>query len=193
MKISLNWIREYIDLPEDLTIEKLSYDLTMRTVEVEGYENLAEAYENIVVGRIIEVNSHPKADRLRVVITDIGEESPAQIVCGGSNLEPGQLVVVAKPGSKVVWHGEGEPVEIKITKLRGVESYGMICGANEVGLETILPAKDEDEIVVLMHEKKQSVEALEEMIKYLISEDYQLLPIDENQNPQNFWLGNLYK
>lgn len=149
MKISLNWIREYVDLPEDLTIEKLSYDLTMRTVEVEGYESLAEVYENIVVGKIIEVNSHPKADRLRVVITDTGEESPAQIVCGGSNLEPGQMVVVAKPGSKVVWHGEGEPIELKISKLRGVESYGMICSANEVGLEPILPAKNDDEIVDL--------------------------------------------
>ena len=149
MKVSLNWIREYVDLPAGLTMEQLAYDLTMRTVEVEGYENLAEAYEQIVAGRIIEVNAHPKADRLRVVMTDIGLGEPVQIVCGGSNLEPGQMVAVAKPGSKVVWHGEGEPVAIKASKLRGVESFGMICGAGEIGLGALLPAADDHEIVDL--------------------------------------------
>ncbi|HBP37279.1 MAG TPA: phenylalanine--tRNA ligase subunit beta, partial [Clostridiales bacterium] len=149
MKVSLNWIREYIDLPENLTIEKLSYDLTMRTVEVEGCKNLGDAFQNIVAGRILSVSAHPKADRLRVVMADIGESEPVQVVCGGSNLEPGQMVAVAKPGAKVIWHGEGEPVEIKITKLRGVESYGMICGANEIGLENLLPAADDHEIIDL--------------------------------------------
>lgn len=143
MKLSLNWIREYVDLPEDLTMEKLSYDLTMRTVEVEGTENLGKALENIVVGKIISVDPHPKADKLRMVTTDVGLGENKVIICGGSNLEPGQLVVVAKPGSYVVWHGVGEPVEIKESKLRGETSWGMICGANEVGLEDLFPVSDE--------------------------------------------------
>ncbi len=149
MKVSLNWIREYVDLPADLTMETLAYDLTMRTVEVEGYENLAEGLDKIVAGRITEVTPHPQADRLRVVRVDVGEAAPEQIVCGGSNLEVGQMVVVARPGSKVRWHGEGEPVEIKASKLRGVASAGMICASSEIGLADLFPASDDHEIVNL--------------------------------------------
>ena len=148
MLVSLNWIREYVELPADLTMDKLSYDLTMRTVEVEGTEDPADGLEKIVAGRIIEVRPHPQADRLRLVLTDIGTGTPVQIVCGGSNLDPGHMVVVALPGSFVRWHGEGEPVEIKKSKLRGEESFGMICGASEVGrLIELFPPAQETEIM----------------------------------------------
>lgn len=150
MLVSLNWIREYVDLPEDLSMEKLSYDLTMRTVEVEGTWDPAEGLEGIVAGRILEVRPHPQADRLRLVLTDVGLAEPVQIVCGGSNLSPDQIVVVALPGSQVRWHGQGEPVAIKRSQLRGEDSYGMICGASEVGrLEELLPARAETEIMDL--------------------------------------------
>lgn len=149
MKASLNWIREYVDLPADLTMERLAYDLTMRTVEVEGYENLAEGLKNIVAGRIAELNPHPRADRLRVVMVDVGEAAMEQIVCGGSNLEIGQMVVVARPGSKVRWHGEGEPVNITASILRGIASAGMICSSSEVGLADLFPAADDHKIVDL--------------------------------------------
>ncbi len=150
MLVSLNWIREYVDLPADLSMEKLAYDLTMRTVEVEGTYDPAEGLDGIVAGRILEVRPHPQADRLRLVMTDVGLDEPVQIVCGGSNLAPDQIVVVALPGSQVRWHGQGEPVAIKRSKLRGEESYGMICGASEVGrLEELLPARAETEIMDL--------------------------------------------
>jgi len=149
MKVSLNWIREYVDLPADLTMERLAFDLTMRTVEVEGYENLSEGLKNIVTGRITEVSPHPQADRLRVVLADVGLPAPEQIVCGGSNLEVGQMVVVARPGAKVRWHGEGEPVEIKASKLRGVASAGMICASSEIGLADLFPFVDDHEIMDL--------------------------------------------
>lgn len=152
MKISLNWIKEYIDLPSDIDMEKLSYDLTMRTVEVEGYENFAEKYNEIVAGKVTEVKPHPDADKLRVAMVDIGTGEDVQIVCGGSNLEVGTFVVVAKPGAMVIWHGEGDPVKIKKTKMRGVDSFGMICGASEVGLEDIYPVEDDHEIVILKEE-----------------------------------------
>ena len=121
MKLSLNWIRDYIDLPETLEITQLTHDLTMRTVEVEGAENPAEMLEGIVVGEVLSVEPHPNADKLRIAMTDVGALSaePLQIVCGGSNLEPGQLVAVSVPGAMVRWHGEGEPVEIKPAELRG--------------------------------------------------------------------------
>jgi len=149
MKLSLNWIREYADLPADLTMEQLAYDLTMRTVEVEGAENPADALKNVVIGKILAVNEHPNADQLRVCLVDIGSGEPSTIVCGGSNLREGQVVVVAVPGSMVKWHGVGDPVEIKAVKLRGVRSEGMICAASELGLEDLFPAAEEKEIMDL--------------------------------------------
>ena len=149
MKLSLNWIKKYIDLPEDITPKQIAYDLTLRTVEVESVENTAEKFHDIVVGKILEIKNHPNADALRICIVDIGDAEPVQIVCGGANLYEGELVVVSKPGAEVVWHGEGEPVLIKETKMRGEYSYGMICGATEVYLDKLFPPKDDHEIVDL--------------------------------------------
>ena len=147
MKLSFNWIKKYVDLPKDLTMEKLSYDLTMCTVEVEGAENLAEKFSGLVVGRILTVEPHPNADKLRICTVDVGDMAPSTIVCGGVNLAPNQLTVVAVPGSMVRWHGEGEPVEIKPAKLRGVMSYGMICASGEIGLSDLFPTTQPAEIM----------------------------------------------
>ena len=147
MKLSLNWIKDYVKLPDDMDLTRLAYDLTMSTVEVEGAESLAERFEKIIVGEIKEVLPHPNADKLRVCRVDIGEGEIKDIVCGGSNLEAGMKVVVACPGAMVRWHGEGEPVEIKNAKLRGVESFGMICASVEVGLADLFPAAEEHEIM----------------------------------------------
>jgi phenylalanyl-tRNA synthetase beta chain len=147
MNISMKFISRFVDLPSDLTYDQIAYDLTMRTVEVEDVIDTSLKFHDIVVGEIKEVKAHPNADALRVCIVDVGEDELKQIVCGGSNLTAGHKVCVAKPGSEVVWHGEGEPVKLKETKLRGVSSYGMICGATEVYLADIYPPKDEREIV----------------------------------------------
>ena len=149
MKLSLNWIKDYVKLPEDMDLSRLAYDLTMSTVEVEGAENLAERFEKIIVGETLEVNPHPNADKLRICRVDIGGGEMKDIVCGGSNLAVGMKVVVACPGATVRWHGEGEPVEIKNAKLRGVESYGMICAAVEVGLADLFPTSDDHAIMDL--------------------------------------------
>ena len=149
MKLSLNWIKDYVKLPEDMDLSRLAYDLTMSTVEVEGAENLAERFEKIIVGETLEVNPHPNADKLRICRVDIGGGESKDIVCGGSNLAVGMKVVVACPGATVRWHGEGEPVEIKNAKLRGVESYGMICAAVEVGLADLFPTSDDHAIMDL--------------------------------------------
>jgi len=149
MKLSLNWIKKYVDLPDDLTKTKLAYDLTMCTVEVEDAIDLAEGLAGVVVGRIISVNPHPNADKLRICMVDAGEAEPVQVVCGGCNLYDGQYIAFAKVGSYVRWHGEGEPVEIKPTKLRGEMSSGMICAAAEIGLEDLFPASRPNEIVDL--------------------------------------------
>ena len=117
MRVSLNLIKKYVDLPKDLTDEQIAYDMTLRTVEVEKVEKTALKYHDIVVGKVLEVKQHPNADRLKICVTDIGQNKPVQIVCGGSNLYEGEYVVVSKPGAEVVWHGEGEPVTIKETKM----------------------------------------------------------------------------
>ena len=148
MKLSLNWIKEYVQIPDDFDLKQLAYDLTMRTVEVEDTIYLADQFKGIVVGEIKEVNPHPNADMLRVCVTDIGGETK-EIVCGGSNLAVGQKVAVALPGAMVRWHGEGEPVEIKVSKLRGVESFGMICAASEIGLSDLFRDEKEREILDL--------------------------------------------
>ena len=147
MNISVNFLKKFIDLPADLTYDQIAYDLTMRTVEVEGVTNTADKFHDIVAGQIKEVKAHPNADALRICMVDTGEGELKQNVCGGSNLTEGHFVCVSKPGAEVVWHGEGEPVKIKESKLRGESSYGMICGATEVYLEDIFPPKDEREIV----------------------------------------------
>ena len=149
MRVSLNWIKKYIELPKNITPKQIAYDLTLRTVEVEAVEYTKEKYHDIVVGKIKEMKPHPNADKLKICITDIGEEKPVQIVCGGSNLYEGEMVVVSKPGAEVVWHGEGEPIRITKTKMRGEDSYGMICGATEVYLDKFFPPKEETEIVDL--------------------------------------------
>ena len=102
------------------------------------------------MGKIVEVNNNPDADKLKVCMVDIGEDKNVQIVCGGSNLYKDELVVVCKPGAEVIWHGVGDPVVIKETKMRGVSSYGMICASEEVFLSDFFPAKDESEIIDLI-------------------------------------------
>lgn len=149
MKVSLNWIKDYVKLPEDMDLTRLAYDLTMSTVEVEGAEDLAKRFEHMLVGVVTEVCPHPNADKLRICRTDIGGGDIREIVCGGTNLTAGMRVAVACPGALCRWHGEGEPVEIKESKLRGVKSYGMICAASEIGLGDLFPTDEEAHILDL--------------------------------------------
>ena len=148
MKLSLNWIKKYVDL-KDLTHKQIVEDLTKRCVEVESITDTSLDYKNIVVGKIVEIKDHPNADLLKICMVDINENEPKQIVCGGSNLYVGEYVVVSKPGALVMWHGESEKTVIKETKMRGVDSYGMICSASEVYLDKFFPPVDEREIVDL--------------------------------------------
>ena len=148
MKLSLSWIRDYVKIPEDADLKKLAYDLTMSTVEVEDVEYLARRFDNMVVGLIEKIEPHPNADKLRVCQVNIGSDVKT-IVCGGINLREGMRVAVSCPGAIVRWHGQGEPVEIKNSKLRGVESYGMICASDEIGLGDLFPASQEAEILDL--------------------------------------------
>ncbi len=134
MKISLNWLKEYIQIKE--TPHQISELLTQSGLEVEGVEK-TEAVEGglqgIVIGEVIECQQHPNADRLKVTRVDIGESELKPIVCGAPNVAAGQKVVVATTGS-TIYPINGEPFTIKKAKIRGEVSEGMICAEDEIGL-----------------------------------------------------------
>ena len=127
MKVSLNWLRELVDLPP--TVPALVDLLTLAGVEVEGVETTGVAIANVVVAQIRESVQHPNADRLSVCQVDDGTGAARQIVCGAKNYAAGDKVPLALPGAVL-----GPDFKIKVGKLRGVESQGMLCSADELGL-----------------------------------------------------------
>ncbi|MFZ4683696.1 MAG: YtpR family tRNA-binding protein, partial [Terrimicrobiaceae bacterium] len=127
MKVSLNWLREYVELPAD--VPELVDLLTLAGVEVENVLTLGVAIPKVVVAQILESSQHPNADRLSVCKVDDGSGLPRQIVCGAKNYTVGDKVPLALPGA--VLPGD---FKIKVGKLRGVESEGMLCSAEELGL-----------------------------------------------------------
>lgn len=149
MKVSYKVLKKYI--PDIKSPQEVAQDLIMHTAEVEDITSEWEKFENIVYGKIISVESHPDADSLKVCSVDGWESEGIQIVCGGSNLEVWQGIALAKVWASVVWHGEWEPVVMKKTKIRGIESYGMICAAEEIYLGDEFPQKSETEILDLSH------------------------------------------
>ena len=135
MKISLNWLKSYINL--NLSNDELHFLLTDIGLEVESiepYESVKGGLKGLVVGHVLEKEKHPDADKLSVCKVDVGTEV-LQIVCGAPNVAAGQKVIVALVGTKI-FPISGEPFEIKKAKIRGVESSGMICAEDEIGLGT---------------------------------------------------------
>lgn len=127
MKISLNWLREFVDT--DLDASTLSDLLTTAGVEVEGIHETGVSIPNVVAARIDSFVPHPNADRLSVCQVDDGSETIRQIVCGAKNFKAGDIVPLAQPGAVLP-----SDFKIKVGKLRGVESQGMLCAADELGL-----------------------------------------------------------
>ncbi|MEP2447071.1 MAG: phenylalanine--tRNA ligase subunit beta [Balneola sp.] len=142
MKISYNWLQEFIDL--DLSPEELADKLTLIGLEVEEIEEFGSTLEGVIVGEVLETKAHPNADRLKVCTVDLGDEK-VQIVCGADNVAEGQKVPVATVGSTLpIKLDDGSFLTLRKAKLRGEESHGMICAEDELGLGT-----DHDGIMVL--------------------------------------------
>jgi phenylalanyl-tRNA synthetase beta chain len=134
MKISYNWLKQFIKT--DWDSEKTASMLTDLGLEVEGidtYQSIKGGLKGVVVGHVITCVQHPNADKLKITTVDIGEEAPLQIVCGASNVAEGQKVPVATIGT-ILYDKEGKSFEIKKGKIRGEDSYGMICAEDELGL-----------------------------------------------------------
>lgn len=134
MNISLNWLKQYIEIQE--SAEDLAAMLTACGLEVESiepFESIKGGLRGLVVGHVLETARHPNADRLTVCKVDVGGGQVTQIVCGAPNVAAGQKVIVAVPGT-VIHPAKGEPFEIKKSKIRGEASEGMICAQDEIGL-----------------------------------------------------------
>ncbi len=129
MKFSLAWLRQFIDI--DLPLDKLIERVTMSAFEIESVEEKGEGLDRIVIGKVVKLEAHPNADKLRVATVKLGNFQKCQIVCGAPNIAEGQLVPVILPGSLLP--GEGGFL-IEERELRGVLSQGMICSEKELGL-----------------------------------------------------------
>ncbi len=140
MKVSLNWLKRHVDLPE--TVDAVSKALTSRGLEVEGIEEPGKVYSALVVGKVLECAKHPDSDHLSITKLFDGTQE-LQVICGAPNVAQGQTVVFAPIGAELPLP-EGGSLKIKKAKIRGVESFGMICAEDEIGL-----GKSHDGILVL--------------------------------------------
>ena len=128
MKVSLNWLRRYVDIPWG--IDELSHRLTMTGLEIDGVTEIAPAFTGVTVARVLDVRPHPDADRLRIATVDTGAEQ-TDVVCGASNCRGGLTIAYARVGARLAGG-----LKIKKAKIRGVVSLGMLCSEDELGLAT---------------------------------------------------------
>lgn len=144
MRISLEWLNEFVDL-NDITPERIAHELTMSGLEVEEIEKTGPKFTNIITAKIKKIDQHPNADKLHLVTVDLGNTEKT-VVCGAQNIEEGQIIPYASVGSKVLNRKTGEQFELTPAKIRGVESQGMLCSQDELGLEGM---QNEDGILIL--------------------------------------------
>lgn len=130
MQFSENWLRSLVD--PKMNSDELAHLLTMSGLEVEEVEAVAPPFSNVVVAHVVEVAKHPNADRLNVCQVDAGTGTLLNIVCGAPNVRAGMKAICAKAGAVLPPGADGKPFEIKVGKLRGVESQGMMCSAKEL-------------------------------------------------------------
>lgn len=172
MNVSYKWLKEYVDF--DLSAEELSAALTSIGLEVGGVEEVQSirgGLKGLVVGHVLSCEPHPNSDHMHVCSVDLGNGEPIQIVCGAANVAAGQKVIVATLGAKL-YDGDKEFV-IKKSKLRGLDSFGMICAEDEIGVGT-----SHDGIIVLPEDTKVGTPAAE----YFNLESDFLLEVDLTAN-----------
>ena len=172
MNISYNWLKEYVDF--NLTPDEVAAALTsigLETGSVEEVQTIKGGLEGFVIGEVLTCEAHPNSDHMHVTTVNLGEGEPVQIVCGAANVAAGQKVVVATLGTKL-YDGD-ECFTIKKSKLRGVESNGMICAEDEIGIGT-----SHDGIIVLPADAVPGTPAKD---YYNIKSDY-VLEVDITPN-----------
>ena len=151
MLVSLEWLSEYIDI-SNLSPEQIAHELTMSGLEVEEIQKIGANFTNIVVAEILEINPHPDAEKLQLAKVFNGTEEKT-VVCGAGNIAVGQFIPYATVGSEVMDRKSGEKFTLKPAKIRGIESQGMLCSAEELGLNTS-DFQEDDGILILNTIKK---------------------------------------
>ena len=144
MQVSYEWLNEYVDL-SGITPEEISHALTMSGLEVEEIEDVKPKFTNIITAKIEKIDNHPNADKLHLVTVNTGAATKT-VVCGAQNIEVGQVIPYASVGSKVLDRKTGEQFELTPAVIRGVESQGMLCSQDELGLDGL---QEEDGILIL--------------------------------------------
>ena len=173
MNISYNWLKEYVDF--NLQPQEVAEALTSIGLEVGGVEEVESVrggLKGLVVGHVLTCEAHPNSDHMHICTVDLGTGEPAQIVCGAPNVAAGQKVIVATLGT-VLYSPEGESFTIKRSKLRGVESLGMICAEDEIGI-----GQSHDGIMILPEETPVGMPAAE---YFQLESDY-LIEVDITPN-----------
>ncbi len=134
MKISINWLKEYVQTDlNPVEISEILTNLGLEVEKIESFESIKGGLEGVIAGKVIECVKHPNADRLKLTSIDLGNNQISEIVCGAPNIEKGQMVPVAVAGSKI-YTNKGIEIKIKKSKIRGVVSNGMVCAEDEIGL-----------------------------------------------------------
>ena len=178
MKVSLNWLKELVDV--NVSIKELADLFNIHSAEVEEFYSLVEATD-LVVGYVVEKSQHPNADKLSVCQVDIGGVV-SQIVCGAPNVEAGQKVIVSVPGSVLPGN-----YKIKKSTIRDVESNGMICSLNELGIDK--KYHNEDGIHVLPNSAEVGKDAIEEMF---LNDEVMVLDLTPNRADLLSMMGLAY-
>lgn len=146
MKVSLNWLNELVDL-SDLDIKQIAHELTVSGLEVEEISEVKAQFSNIISARIEKIDNHPNADKLHLVTINNGQGLKT-VVCGAQNIQEGQIIPYASVGSKVLDRHTGEQFTLTPAKIRGVESEGMLCSDDELGVAD-RNYQEEDGILIL--------------------------------------------
>ncbi|HEV3250049.1 MAG TPA: phenylalanine--tRNA ligase subunit beta, partial [Puia sp.] len=134
MTVSYNWLCDYLPLkPAPDQLSKILTSIGLEVESLEKQESVKGSLQGLVVGEVIASEKHPNADKLKLTKLDVGRQQPVQIVCGAANVAVGQKVAVAFPGT-TLYPIQGEPLHLKSAKIRGIESEGMICAEDEIGL-----------------------------------------------------------
>ena len=132
MQFSESWLRSFVN--PAITTAELSHLMTMAGLEVEEERKAAPPFTGIVVAQVLSVEQHPNADKLKVCKVDVGTGTLLNIVCGAPNVAAGMKVPCAMVGAQLPPGEDGKPFVIRVGKLRGVESQGMLCSARELGM-----------------------------------------------------------
>ena len=146
MQVSLNWLNEFVDL-SNVETSQIAHELTMSGLEVEGYQDVKPMFTNIKTVKIEKIDNHPNSDRLHLVTVNTGSGLKT-VVCGAQNIQEGQIVPYASVGSQVLDRKSGEMFTLTPAVIRGVESQGMLCSADELGVSE-RGYQEEDGILIL--------------------------------------------